>query len=421
MRVLHILGQRPDMTGSGMFLRNIWRCAAAAGDQLHLLCAGYADDDFSGFFGDELTTVRCGAESEYPDLIPGMSDVMPYPSRRYADLTVDQARCYVSAFRRRVDALIPSFAPDLIHVHHLWVQTGVAGEVDVPVVVTVHGTGLQQARQASRHLELFAGVLDEVALFMAVSEEVAADTRRSYGVPAERVTVVANGFDERVFFPPGEADEPVQRSSSTTQGAGGAERSGDAIASRPLIVAAGKYVEWKGFEHLIRALGRAELDDARLTILGTGPDERRTALLAEAEGAGLGERLALPGHVPAEQLAAIFRRADVFALPSLHEPFGLVLLEALACGCPVVASATAGPLLIVDRALIDAGLAALVEPPAGDAPADAERYEAALAAALRARLDRRAGLAERQRIAAAVAHLTWTETYSKMRASYARL
>jgi len=108
----------------------------------------------------------------------------------------------------------------------------------------------------------------------------------------------------------------------------------------------------------------------------------------------------------------------VFALPSLQEPFGLVLLEALACGCPVVASATAGPKLIIDRSLVDAGLAALVEPPTAGAAAEAARYEAALAAAILARVGRGAAVAERQRIAASVAHLTWTATYSQMRAHY---
>jgi glycosyltransferase involved in cell wall biosynthesis len=416
MRVLHILGQRPDMTGSGMFLRNIWRCGAAAGDPLHLLCAGYEDDDFGAFFGDALTTVRCGGGGEYPDLIPGMSDVMPYRSRRYSDLSVNDARAYAEAFRRRADELLESFAPDLIHVHHLWLQTALAGHVDVPVVVTVHGTGLQQAHLASQHLELFAGALDDVALFMAVSEQVAEDTRRSYGVPPERVVVVANGFDARLFSPP--AEEGAGRSPAAQQSTA-ATMPGDAADDhRPLIAAAGKYVEWKGFEHLIRALGRDELCDARLAILGTGPAERRAALLAEADRAGLGERLSLPGHLPAEEVAATFRSADVFALPSLHEPFGLVLLEALACGCPVVASATAGPRLIVDPALIDAGLAVLVEPPASGEAAEAERYEAALAGALRGRLDRGAGVAERQRVAASVAHLTWAATYSRMQARY---
>lgn len=417
MRVLHILGQRPDMTGSGMFLRNIWRCGADAGDELHLLCAGYEDDDFGAFFGDALSTVRCGAGGDYPDLIPGMSDVMPYPSRRYADLTTDQARNYVGTFRRRVDELVESFSPDLIHVHHLWLQACLAAHVDVPVVVTVHGTGLQQARLAPRHLGLFAGALDDVALFMAVSEEVADDTRRSYGLPPEKVVVVANGFDEKIFFPPGAEGEGVSVGERTAV----ATPQGSAAAAPPSIVAAGKYVEWKGFEYLIRALANDRLGDACLTILGTGPAARRDALLEEAARAGVADRLLLPGHVSAAEVAGAFRRADVFALPSLHEPFGLVLLEALACGCPVVASATAGPKLIIDRALIDSGLAALVEPPTDDTEAEAARYATGLAKALIRQLERGASIAERRDIAASVGELTWTATYSRMGSLYERL
>lgn len=418
MRILHILGQRPDMTGSGMFLRNIWRCGADAGDELHLLCAGYEDDDFSAFFGGALSIVRCGAGGEYPDLIPGMSDVMPYPSRRYADLTVEQARVYSAAFRLHVDELVESFCPELIHVHHLWLQVGVAAHVGVPVVVTVHGTGLQQARLASQHLELFAGALDDVALFMAVSEEVAEDTRRSYGLPRERVAVVANGFDEQIFFPPAaEGDETAMSEGQAVT----APQGGSAGDAGPSIIAAGKYVEWKGFEHLIRALAHDRLGDARLTILGTGPAARREALIEEAERAGVADRLSLPGHVSAAEVAAAFRGSDVFALPSLHEPFGLVLLEALACGCPVVASATAGPKLIIDRALIDGGLATLVKPPADDSEAEAGRYVTDLARALVRCLGRGASIAQRREIAASVGELTWAAAYRRMRSLYERL
>ncbi len=399
MRVLHILGQRPDMTGSGMFLRNIWRFGSEAGDRLHLLCAGYEDDDFAGFFGEDLSTVRCGEAGgcEYADLIPGMSDVMPYRSRRYADLSIREALDYVDAFGARLAGIVAVFAPDVIHVHHLWLLAGLVERVDVPVVVTVHGTGLQQARLAPHLLELFADALPKVARFMAVSEDVARDTCSLYALSPKRVVVVANGFDEEVFFPPAESVE-------------GSEG--------PAVVAAGKYVEWKGHDHLIRALAHEDLLTAELTILGTGPESRRAALLDVAERAGVGERLSLPGHVEAGEVAETFRRASAFALPSLHEPFGLVLLEALACGCPVVASATAGPKLIVDPALIEAGLAALVEPPADSSELERRRYETGLAEALGRVLDRGANASERREIASSVRGLTWRATYQEMQRLY---
>ena len=390
------------MTGSGMFLRNIWRFGSEAGDHLHLLCAGYADDDFGSSFGPDLTTVRCGGgpDAAYADLIPGMSDVMPYRSRRYADLTVEQGRAYLDAFSGRLIGLLDSFSPDIIHVHHLWILAALVERVDVPVVVTVHGTGLQQARLAPQHLPSFVEALSGVALFLAVSEEVGNETCGFHDLPRERVVVVPNGFDEDVFFPP---DEQTR------------------IPEPPVVAAAGKYVEWKGFHHLIRALAHDELRDVCLTILGTGPETRRQALLDEGEAAGIVKRLSLPGHVAPDEVAATFQRASVFALPSLHEPFGLVLLEALACGCPVVASATAGPRLIVDPALVEAGLAALVPPPADSSETEARRYESALAEALRQQIERGVEPAERCQIAASVSGLTWRATYAQMQTLYSRV
>lgn len=104
------------------------------------------------------------------------------------------------------------------------------------------------------------------------------------------------------------------------------------------ILFVGRLVEGKGVDILLRALPAvlASQPDAMLTLVGGGPERVRLASLAQQLGIEL--RVIFEGPVAHASLAAFFRRAALLALPSREEGFGLVLVEALGCGCPIVAS-----------------------------------------------------------------------------------
>jgi len=110
---------------------------------------------------------------------------------------------------------------------------------------------------------------------------------------------------------------------------------------KPLIVAAGSLVPWKGFTDLIAAMSKVlQRVDARLLILGEGP--MRAELTELISQHGLVESVRLPGNV--ENPLAYFRRADVFVLSSYVEGMPNVLVEAMLCGCtPVAADCPTGP------------------------------------------------------------------------------
>ncbi|MGV0798507.1 glycosyltransferase, partial [Mycolicibacterium elephantis] len=114
------------------------------------------------------------------------------------------------------------------------------------------------------------------------------------------------------------------------------------------IVSVGRFVPRKGFDVMVRAL--AHIPDAELVIVG-GPDiahlesdQEALRLRALAEELGVGDRVRLYGSVAREDMPAILRSADVVACTPWYEPFGIVPLEAMACGVPVVASAVGGML-----------------------------------------------------------------------------
>ena len=131
-------------------------------------------------------------------------------------------------------------------------------------------------------------------------------------------------------------------------------------AARGSILCVAHLYPRKDVATLLAAMTRLR-SDAVLKVVGTGPELAR--LERRARELGLGERVAFLGHVSFERLAAEYRSADVFCLPSRQEGFGIVFLEAMAAGLPVVAArAAAVPEVVED------GVCGILVPP-GDADA----------------------------------------------------
>ncbi len=125
------------------------------------------------------------------------------------------------------------------------------------------------------------------------------------------------------------------------------------------LLSMGRFVAKKGFDVLITALAQLHREgiDCRLTLAGDGP--QRNALMNLVARSGLSAKVDFPGWV--DNVAALLARADVFVLPSRDEPFGIVLLEAMAAGVPIVCTTTSGP-----EEILDAGSARFVA--VNDAP-----------------------------------------------------
>lgn len=107
-----------------------------------------------------------------------------------------------------------------------------------------------------------------------------------------------------------------------------------------LVGGVGRLAEKKGFDTLIEAFKRANLADAKLVILGEGRERRSLERLCT-------ERVSLPGF--RVNIKDYYQAFDVFVCPSIIEPFGLVILEALDAGVPVISSDTAGPRETLER------------------------------------------------------------------------
>jgi glycosyltransferase involved in cell wall biosynthesis len=201
----------------------------------------------------------------------------------------------------------------------------------VPVLQTYHALGTVKRRHqgdadTSPRCRLVAErrIAEDAAHIIATSSDEVFELRRM-GAESRSISVIPCGVDLDRFTPDGPAEL----------------RSG-----RPRIVCVSRFVERKGLDDVVRAL--PQLPDYELVIAG-GPagdqldrDPVARGLRAVAEAAGVADRLSLRGSIGRDAVPALLRSADVVCCTPWYEPFGIVPLEAMACGVPVVATAVGG-------------------------------------------------------------------------------
>ena len=157
-----------------------------------------------------------------------------------------------------------------------------------------------------------------------------------YGVEPDKVSVVPGGIDVQVFRPTGREQ---------------ARKELMLPANEPIVLYVGRMEPLKGLDILIRALSL--LPESRthcLVVGGNATDDGEVAQLRTlAEELGIAPRMSFLGPVEHENLPLYYAAADVTAVPSRYESFGLVALESLACGTPVVASEVGGLPTIVEH------------------------------------------------------------------------
>ena len=167
-KVLHILSQRPGKTGSGVTLDALVRQAAAAGC-LQKALDGVPVTETTPRVGRlpaadiHAVTFRAGSGGAGEDLpfpVPGMSDVMPYPSSVWSRLTPGDVASYRSVWSRRIGEVARSFQPDIILTNHIWLLSSLIPDAapGVPIVAVCHATGLRQMELPPHHRdEVVAG------------------------------------------------------------------------------------------------------------------------------------------------------------------------------------------------------------------------------------------------------------------------
>lgn len=252
----------------------------------------------------------------------------------------DELWPHMPEFAVGLAAALTAEPTDLVHAHFwmsAWAAHRVAASLDIPVVITFHALGsVKRRHQGSADTSPAGRTAVETSLLTSVerviatsSDEVAELHRLQPGhVPT---TIVPCGVDRVLFTPDGPAL--------------------DGRAQRHRIVALGRLVPRKGYDTVVTAL--AGVPDTELVIAGgtRGPEPERARLQRLAAEAGVADRVQFLPQVPHTTVPALLRSADVVVTTPWYEPFGIVPVEAMACGRPVVGSAVGGLLdtIVPDR------------------------------------------------------------------------
>jgi D-inositol-3-phosphate glycosyltransferase len=250
------------------------------------------------------------------------------------EVAKDDLLPYVPAMARDLAQRLADDPPDVVHAH-FWMSglasLAAASPLDIPVVQTFHALGAVKRRfqhdldtsPATRigHEQTLAVLADRV--IASCADEMKELIR--LGGDASRIDIVPSGVDLSLFTPEGVVAPRTQR-------------------HRLLVVS--RLVPRKGVDDAIRSVAR--LADTELLIAG-GPDPKQLVSDPEARRLselaaelGVAERVQLLGRVSHSDLPALIRSADVMVCLPWYEPFGIVPLEAMACGVPVVGTAVGG-------------------------------------------------------------------------------
>lgn len=299
--------------------------------------------------GHEVTVHTRRDSPDLPDrvpLVPGVT-VEHVPAGPPRAVPKDELLPHMPAFGAHLARRWAGRRPHVVHAH-FWMSglaalAGARGPA-VPVVQTFHALGTVKRRHQGagdtsppERIETERRIALECDRVLATCSDEVFELG-AMGVPPERTSVVPCGVDTDRFGP-----DP-----------GGARGRDGRHDGRPRLLAIGRLVPRKGFDRAVAALAR--IPDAELLIAGgpdpalldTDPEAGRLRRLARE--LGVADRVRLLGAVPHERMPELIRGADLVLSTPRYEPFGIVPLEAMACGVPVVATGVGGHLdSVADR------------------------------------------------------------------------
>ncbi len=260
-------------------------------------------------------------------------------------------------FKEQFASFLASFAPDILHIHY-W-ESGVQclpwlGQF--PMVMSFHTLGRAKAQAGvpldptrDRYEELLVHLTDLIVALSACERE---DLLTLYGAEPDRVMTIHYGVDLERFrpLPPRECLQRIG-------------------LDRPYLLFVGRFVPEKGLAILLQALAMLDLAIPLVVVGGTTSEinqfrDQHRSLLAV-----LGDRVRFMGMQPPEVMPWFYGGAVAVVIPSLYESFGLVALESMACGIPIIASNTGGL-----RGIVQDGTTGRLFPP-GDTAALAKAIQ----------------------------------------------
>lgn len=329
MKIL-IINHSPFIgSGSGIYTMNIAKSLREAGEDVRVITAANSlefpdmgDIGIHPIFFKYKDEVEGQIEFNVPcfDQYP-TSDIVFY------NMSKEQILIYENEFRKALEEELKNFKPDIIHTQHIWIWSSIATEYDIPTVITSHGSDMMGYDIDNSFGSYCIKAINECDKIITISKKNDEVVIKNFPEAKGKNVTLKNGYDPKIFFL-----QDLNRK-QVLQGFGINKD------YKKIVLYAGRLTENKGIDVLLNATKIYENEDALTIIAGGGGllDD----LKAQVERLKL-KNVVFVGDQEQENLSKLYNIADVLAVPSRVEGFGLVAIEALACGTPVVATNKGG-------------------------------------------------------------------------------
>ncbi len=316
MKILSITAQKPDSTGSGVYLTELVKGFQKLGHEQAVICGVLEEDKIELPDGVACFPYYYKTE-ELPFAVLGMSDEMPYESTRYCDMTEEMTNQLRSVLTKHLTTVVDQFKPDIILCHHLYFITSLVRELypEKKIYAICHGSDLRQMKKNSWQLSYIKEQIAKLNGIFALHKEQREDIIEIYCCDSEKVRVIGTGYNKDVFY-----IQDIEKEES-----------------RERLIFAGKISEKKGVMSLIRSLSYIEEVDKKYVLAlagGAGNQEEFAEIQRLAEECPC--EVQFLGRLSHQELAKEMNCSDIFVLPSFFEGLPLVIIEAMACGLRVV-------------------------------------------------------------------------------------
>lgn len=317
-------------SGSGVYTSNLAKSLNKLG---HEICIIMPENETKNIDNDELKNFKLHpVYFKNEEEIAGQLEFNfpcftshPRSSFNYYDMTDEHLEQFCNAFDKAIKEEIDNFKPDVIHAGHIWIITSIACKYDIPVIVTSHGTDIIGIEKGERYREKSEYVVRRAKKIISVSKDNDELIRKNF--PTAKPVMIQAGYDPKVFN--------IQKYDKKEI----LNKYGIEYNNQKIVLFAGRLSHLKGVDILLNAAKIYEKENIITVIAGNGALRKELKVLAKQLEL---KKVYFIGHRSQRTLKKLYNIADVFAMPSRMEAFGLVAIEALACGTPVVCSETGG-------------------------------------------------------------------------------